>query len=62
MKKMMLILLVALLIAGAVLLCLSIFTARTSVVTGCYLPGALFCIFAANTINVIRLIKERKGK
>ena len=62
MKKTMLILLVALLIAGAVLLCLSIFTARTSVVTGWYLPEALFCIFAANTINVIRLIKGRKGK
>ena len=62
MKKTMLILSVILLIVGAILLCLSIFTGRTSLETGWFLPGALFCIFAANTITVIRLIKEKKEK
>ncbi|MBQ3704719.1 MAG: hypothetical protein II885_18570 [Oscillospiraceae bacterium] len=62
MKKTMLILTVILLIAGAVLLCVSIITARTSLGTGWYLPAALLCILAANTINFIRMIRERKGK
>ena len=62
MKKTMLILTVILLAAGAVLLCVSIFTARTSLGTGWYLPAALLCVFTANTINAIRIIKEKKGK
>ena len=62
MKKTMLILTVILLIAGAVLLCVSIITARTSLGTGWYLPAAMVCILAANTVNLIRMIKERKGK
>ena len=62
MKKTMLILTVILLIAGADLLCESIITARTSLGPGWYLPAALLCILAANTINFIRMIRERKGK
>ena len=61
-KSTWLVIAAVLLIAGIVLLCFSIFGDDTMALGEWNLGAGMFCVTAANLLNALRLLKDRREK